>query len=42
MIAQYTELAYQVKDEKKKAHYNKQRDIMSDSLDNLLRSEATK
>ncbi len=41
MIAKYTELAFLVKDEKKKAHYNKQRDIMSDSLNGLLKSEAT-
>lgn len=41
MVAKYTELAYLVKDEKKKAYYNKQRDIMSNSLNNLLKSEAT-
>lgn len=42
MIAQYTELAFLVKDESKKAYYNKQRDIMSNSLGNLLKSEALK
>ena len=42
MVAKYTELAFHVKDDKKKAHYNKQRDIMSNSLENLVKSEALK
>ena len=41
MIAKYTELAFLVKDESKKAHYNKQRDIMRESLAGLEKLEAT-